>query len=70
LLNNIVKAEVLPIQIGDHDGDGTEDLMIKFNRKSVEDIISNKQEVKITITGFLKNGLKFSGSDIIKILTN
>jgi len=75
MLNCTIPAELRPIAIGDYDNDGVPDLMVKFNRTEVISyIISTKgrqtrfSQVKLTITGGLKNGIHFEGSDTIKIL--
>lgn len=72
LLNDTVPAEMYPTSIGDYDGDSTPDLMVKFDRQSViELILADYQsteklgEVTLTITGELFNGTPFEGSDSI-----
>ncbi len=75
LLNDTVKAESHPICVADHDGDGIPDLMVKFNRQEVIDLIkptgnenSKFGTVTLTITGKLYNEIPFEGSDVIKVL--
>ncbi len=40
LLNDVVPAEMLPTDVGDHDMDGVEDRMIKFKRADVISLLS------------------------------
>jgi len=67
-LNGQVQAEAKPIEIGDYDGDGIPDLMVKFNRKSVQNILEVGEEVKITISGKLTYCRPFEGKDTIKVI--
>lgn len=74
LLNGTVRAQPKPKAIG-HYEDGTPYLMVKFDRAGlIEYIVANVDIRKrcmaavFTITGQLKDGTLFQGSDIIKIL--
>jgi len=67
-LNDIVPAESKPTEIGDHDDDGVPDLMVKFNRADVQEILEVGDEVEITVTGKLIDGLPFDGKDTIKVI--
>jgi len=57
--------------IGDYDNDGVLDLMVKFNRTAVSELILSKGikygNVTLTITGQLYDGTLFEGSDIIVV---
>jgi len=69
MLNDQIKAESKPIEIGDYDGNGIPDLMIKFSRQAVQAIIIEVGEnVEITISGRLVDGTIFKGKDIIKVI--
>jgi len=68
-----------PTQVGDYDGDGVPDLMVKFNRAEVVDYIfanvnvtelkqSKRMNVVLTVAGKLNDGTTFQGSDTIRIL--
>lgn len=61
-------AEAAPTNIGDHDMDGIPDLMVKFNRSAVQNIVEPAEQVKLTIEGFLKNGTKLIGEDSIRVI--
>jgi parallel beta-helix repeat protein len=61
-----IPAEKHPVGIGDHDGNGNQDLMVKFDRSEVEDN-SNPGNAVITITGELKDSTIFEGYDTINV---
>ena len=74
LLNGVIPAESKPTAVGDHDGDGVLDLMIKFNRAAVIRYIIytlgiTDGEVTLTVTGEVAD-LAFSGSDTIRVIGN
>lgn len=60
-----IKAE--KFEIGDYDSDGILDLMVKFDRAKVQALLG-VGEVKLTVKGKFKDGRKFEGSDIIKVI--
>lgn len=66
-LNNTVAALAKPTQVGDYDKDGIPDLMVKFDRAAVQDILGAGDKVKIIITGKVA-GITFEGSDTIKVI--
>lgn len=68
LLNDVVSAESHPINISDYDEDGIPDLMVKFDRQDVIDILSSGDYVEIKITGELTDGTKWEGVDYIKVI--
>jgi hypothetical protein len=79
LLNGTVQAESRPIGIGDEDGDGIPDLMVKFSRAEVISYILANVDVAelferrfmtitLTTTGCLNDGTPFQGSCNIKII--
>lgn len=81
LLNDTVPAEMHPTDIGDKDGDGVPDLMVKFDRASVIDYIENNMDwanpertkpltymIILTVTGTLYDDTQFEGGDTIRVL--
>ena len=66
-LNGTVPALPKPTEVGDHDGDGVPDLMVKFDRAAVQDILAAGEEVEITITGEV-SGITLKGSDSIRVM--
>ena len=56
-----------PSNIGDHDSDGTMDLMVKFDRKEVISVLSTGEAVEVTITGMVGEA-SFEGSDIVTVI--
>jgi hypothetical protein len=79
LLNGTVPVDLAaPTTIGDYDGDGVPDLMVKFDRQAVIDYIKANVDVTelyekrfmnitLTITGYLYNGTPFQANIKIKI---
>ncbi|MBA7688959.1 hypothetical protein ES703_97449 [subsurface metagenome] len=67
MLNGEVSAESNPTEIGDYDGDGTVDLMVKFDRAAMQGILQ-VGDVEITVTGELNDGTPFEGSDTIRVI--
>jgi len=74
MLNGTIPVDPsAPTAIGDYDNDDVPDLMVKFDRAAVVqyvlDHVPNKKTfVTLTITGKLKDGTAFQGSDTIKII--
>lgn len=67
MLNGTVPALVKPTQVGDCDGDGVPDLMVKFDRAAVQGILTIGDQVNIAISGKVA-GIDFEGSDIIRVI--
>lgn len=66
-LEGILSAEPWPTEIGDHDGDGVPDLMVKFDRVAVRELVSIGDNVELTIIG--KWGpAPFRGSDTVRVI--
>ncbi len=77
LLNDTIPVDPfwveVPIEsvIGDYDNDAIPDLMVKFDREAVSDLIISKGvmygNVTLTLRGQLYSGALFGGSDIIGV---
>jgi len=72
LLNNTIPVDFgAQTEIGDYDGDGIMDLMVKFNRTLVSELILSKGvkygNVTLTVSGRLYDGTEFMGSDTIRV---
>jgi hypothetical protein len=67
-LNGTVPAEARPTAIGDHDGDGIPDLMVKFCREQVTAILPAGSSVPLTLTGEVA-GVRFSGADQVRVIS-
>lgn len=71
MLNGTVPAESSPTAIGDYDNDGVPDLMVKFNRTAVSELILSEGikygNVTLTVSGVLNDETMFEGSDIIRV---
>lgn len=68
LLNGIIPAEDHPTGVGDYDGDGIPDLMVKFDRQEFIDTHDVGESIDITITGELFDGTPFEGFTDIRAL--
>ena len=67
-LNDTLQAFVEPTSVGDYDGDGTPDLMVKFSRVDVIDLLPVGDEVEVVIGGELTDGTAFVGADVIRVI--
>ena len=71
LLNGTVHAEGAPVEVGDYDGDGIEDLMVKFDRDDVIEELEWDWGVTysdvLVITLNLNDGTEVEGSDTVKV---
>jgi len=66
-LNGIVPADTAgPHTIGDADGDGVPDLMVKFSRQAVSMTVPDGEHVPVTVTGTVGPRL-FTGTDTIRV---
>ena len=66
---NCVKAELKPTKIGDHDLNGVDDLMVKFDRATVAGWLQQGDIPTFTLTGITVGGICFEGSDTITTIT-
>ncbi len=76
MLNDTVPAEMHSVDIGDYDDDGIPDLMVKFDRSAVINLILENYEftgkfgmATLTVTGSLEDDTPFEDSDTVKIKT-
>ncbi len=67
LLCDSIPAEDGPIEFGDYDEDGIDDLMVKFLRADVIALISEDNEVELRVTGLVMDE-PFAGSDMIRVI--
>jgi len=68
MLNGIVPALAHPTDVGDYDSDGVLDLMVKFDRSNVQDMLEPGNEVEIELSGQLTDGTSFEGADTIRVI--
>ena len=67
-LNGQVSVDpTAPVAIGDHNGNGVPDLMVKFDRGAVELTLSEGAAVPVTVTGTV-DGHAFSGTAMIRVI--
>ncbi len=73
-LGSVLLNEVVPVDpthkvcFCDADGDGIEEVMLKFDREMMIDILVPGVDVAVEITGYLTDGTMFTGEDAIKVL--
>lgn len=67
MLNEVVPALTKPTKVSDYDSDGIPDLMVKFDRAAVQEILQVGEQVEVTITGKAA-GVTFQGEDTIRVL--
>lgn len=67
LLNGQVPVEPHPTEVGDYDGDGIADLMVKFELSATQDIVEVADAVQIPVAGKLNDGTEFEGCDLIRV---
>jgi len=68
LLDGLSRADSSPTEIADHDGDGLDDLMLKFDREAVIEKLEPGEEVEISVSGELGDGTPFEGTNIISVI--
>ncbi|MFH1220091.1 MAG: hypothetical protein V1694_06515 [Candidatus Eisenbacteria bacterium] len=66
-LNEAIPAETKPAGLGDYDGDGIPDLMVKFSRSAVIGALPCEDNVEVRISGEVSGEL-FRGLDTIRVL--
>jgi len=67
LFQSILQAEPWPTGIGDHDNDGIPDLMVKFSRAKVENLVQVGENITLTVFGPWGR-IPFRGSDNIRVI--
>ena len=67
MLNGLVPAEAHPTQVGDYDHDGRDDLMVKFDRQAVQQILEPGQQT-VRVSGRLVDGSLFAATDTIRVI--
>ena len=68
LLNDLILSEIQLTTISDFDNDGIPDLVVKFDRSSVNNILELGENVEIVVAGQLNDGTKFIGIDTIRVI--
>ena len=68
LFNGQVPAELSPTEVGDYDGDGIADLMVKFDRAATYTTLAAGDVVHISVAGQLSDGAAFEGTDTVRVM--
>lgn len=66
-LNGIIPAQPWPYDIGDCDHDGIQDLMVKFKRADVINLLPYGDNVQVLVTGTVGT-TTFEGVDVIRVI--
>lgn len=66
-LEGSIPAEARPYAIGDHDKDGIADLMVKFKRSELINLLRDGDRVPVQVTGKVGSML-FEGVDVIRVI--
>ena len=66
LLNNNVSPIRARFSIDDYDGDGVADLTARFSVREAFRVLQPGENVELSISGRLKNGLRFEGRHSLK----
>ena len=67
LLNGTVPALEWPYEVGDYNDNGIPDLMVKFDRRAVHEVVEVGESVEIAITGEV-DGIPFMAVDTIRVI--
>lgn len=67
-LTGFVSAEAAPATIADYNNNEIPDLMVKFDRTKVIDIITPGDQVTLAVGGNLTTGQRFGGFDVIRVI--
>jgi hypothetical protein len=67
LLGETIPAQSKPYNIGDEDHDGIPDLMVKFRRSDVIDLLPSGENVQVFVTGTVGE-VTFEGIDVIRVI--
>jgi parallel beta-helix repeat protein len=71
MLNSTISAELAPTAIEDYANNGILDLMVKFNRTAISELILSKGilqgNVTLDLTGQLNDGMSFEGTAVIRV---
>ncbi len=62
-----IYAELSPTDISDYDSDGIQDLMVKFDRKTLSQLLEPGNPV-LKLKGQLSDGTTFQGSDTLRVI--
>ncbi|MGB2827570.1 MAG: hypothetical protein WBC50_05185, partial [Dehalococcoidales bacterium] len=80
---SMIAAQSRPFSLGDHDGDGIAELMVKFDRQElISELVDAelsiwqnigkffgwKVDLKLVVNGYFYDGRHFTGEDTIKVI--
>lgn len=63
-----IAVQATPATVGDHDGDGVPDLMVKLDGQQIGAALNGYSgEIELSVIGYLLDGSAFLGSDTVKV---
>ena len=66
--DTLITAQATPVSVGDEDGDGAPDLMLKFDGQSFAGALAaHSGDVEVNIIGYLVDGAAFTGHDHVTV---
>jgi len=68
LLNMSIPARLHPTSLGDSDGDGIPDLMVKFEREPLLTALPSGDTADLIVTGSLFDGTRFRGHQTVRVV--
>lgn len=67
--SGVVPAQPAPVEIGDEDGDGVADLMVKFDRAAVIALAGGREgDITMMVSGRFGIGAEFQGTDTVRVI--
>jgi hypothetical protein len=66
-IQNSISAETNPTEIGDNDNDGVPDLMVKFDRQKLIELLGSGEQI-VSLTGQLSDGTPLSAIFTIQLI--
>ncbi|MEE8573186.1 MAG: hypothetical protein V3T20_07965, partial [Gemmatimonadota bacterium] len=68
VLNDELAALLHPTGIGDEDGDGVPDRMVKFDRAEVIGLLQPGEQIEVAVSGELNDETPFAGADSVRVI--
>ena len=65
---NDIPVEPHPQSIDDYDNDGITDLMIKFDRQELINVLATGDSITSEVSGNMQGGMPLEGSDTIRVI--
>jgi len=66
-LNDTLAPKKNQIFVGDYDEDGVSEMMLKFSKLKAAQVLQSGEDVELTVSGKLKNGIPFEGQSTLTV---